>query len=169
MCVGNFTHKGIMTKRIIKKESVTDDDKLNDLLNHTYPDGDCMIWKGCLNTDGYARMAGNVKVHRLVVSLKTKEDITGYVVRHTCDNPKCINPEHLVKGTVLENVLDRDTRGRTYRKITVDTIRKVLVLLDSNLFSQKEIANIVGIDPRRVSDISLNKYCSATRKFLGRG
>lgn len=169
MCVGNFTHKGIMTRRIIKKESVTEDQKLNDLLQHTYSDNECMIWKGCFNTDGYARMAGNVKVHRLVLALASKEDITGCVVRHTCDNPKCINPQHLIKGTPSENVMDRDIRGRTYRRITVEIIKKVLVLSDSNLFSQKEIANIVGIDARRVSDISLNKYCSATGRFLRRG
>ena len=39
-------------------------------------------------------------------------DIVGKVVRHRCDNPACINPEHLVLGTVQDNVDDREFRGR---------------------------------------------------------
>lgn len=39
-------------------------------------------------------------------------DIAGKVVRHRCDNPACINPEHLVLGTVQDNVDDREFRRR---------------------------------------------------------
>lgn len=34
------------------------------------------------------------------------------VVRHTCDNPRCINPHHLVGGTQIDNVRDCKERGR---------------------------------------------------------
>ena len=54
----------------------------------------------------------NIKVHRYVYQLNTGEDITGKVVRHTCDNPKCINPSHLLSGTVADNNSDRDSRFR---------------------------------------------------------
>jgi len=40
------------------------------------------------------------------------ESITGYVVRHRCDNPRCINPEHLELGTTQDNVDDMWGRGR---------------------------------------------------------
>lgn len=56
------------------------------------------------------------RLHRLVycqhnnVSL---ESIAGLVVRHTCDNPRCVNPEHLIIGTQLDNIADRCKRGRT--------------------------------------------------------
>lgn len=143
---------------IIKKTSVTNQEKLNDLLLHTIKNNDCMEWKGCFNTDGYPRMAGNVKVHRLVKQLETNEDITGYVVRHSCDNIKCIFPKHLLKGTVYENVKDRDERQRTHRVITKDIVFKTKQLLNTNLLSQKEIALVVGINPRRVSDIFNQRY-----------
>lgn len=60
-------------------------------------------------------------LHRVVyckyygVSLK---DIHGLHVRHTCDNPRCINPEHLLLGTQQDNMDDRTIRGRSAKGAT---------------------------------------------------
>ncbi|PHS59692.1 MAG: HNH endonuclease [Alteromonas sp.] len=43
------------------------------------------------------------------------EDIAGKVVRHRCDNPPCINPDHLELGTVADNNRDMADRGRSTR------------------------------------------------------
>jgi hypothetical protein len=40
------------------------------------------------------------------------EDIVGQVVMHTCDNPACINPEHLRLGTQADNLADMLSKGR---------------------------------------------------------
>lgn len=40
------------------------------------------------------------------------EDIAGKVVRHTCDNPPCVNADHLLLGTHADNAQDRQERGR---------------------------------------------------------
>lgn len=147
-----------MPKRIIKKESVTNEEKLSDLLAYTELQGECMLWKGAVNTDGYAHMLGNIKVHRLVYQLKHDKDITGLVVRHKCDTPLCLNPGHLLIGTPADNNRDRNERGRTYKVITKDVVTKVKVLLETKVLLQTEIAEIVGIDPRRVSDIKRGAY-----------
>jgi hypothetical protein len=41
-----------------------------------------------------------------------KGNTKGLVVRHTCDNPLCINPDHLLIGTHNDNVQDKVNRGR---------------------------------------------------------
>lgn len=40
----------------------------------------------------------------------------GYVVMHTCDNTKCINPEHLRVGTQSDNIKDMHNKGRYKRR-----------------------------------------------------
>lgn len=37
----------------------------------------------------------------------------GHIVRHSCDNPPCCNPAHLLSGTYFDNVQDRIIRGRS--------------------------------------------------------
>lgn len=49
-------------------------------------------------------------LHRKVHYLRTGE--WPEVVRHTCDNPRCVNPEHLIGGTQKDNVQDMLDRGR---------------------------------------------------------
>lgn len=154
-------------KRIISKHSITDEQKLSDILNNTVTIGDCLEWIRCFNTDGYPRMAGNIKVHRLVNELSTGESNEGRVVRHTCDNPRCINPKHLIAGTVRENVEDMDVRGRRYKVISKEIVAKVKALLATKVLYHREIADIVGIDIRRVSDINCNIY-NDNGEYLGR-
>ena len=65
---------------------------------------------------GRTRYRGkNIGTHR-VAYIKANnlnvEDIAGLVVRHTCDNPRCINPEHLLIGTREDNMQDMTTRNR---------------------------------------------------------
>ena len=53
------------------------------------------------------------KISRYVYT-KTKGQIpNNHVIRHTCDNPQCINPDHLISGTHSNNVADRVLRERS--------------------------------------------------------
>lgn len=55
---------------------------------------------------------GVVKAHRFAYEIANGELPIGGVVRHTCDNPPCCNPSHLVGGTQAQNVADMHERGR---------------------------------------------------------
>lgn len=77
--------------------------------------GSCWLWTKRTDTHGYAqaKLDGRVQlVHRFVCRVATGEDITGKVVMHTCDTPRCINPAHLRIGTQLDNIRDRVLKGR---------------------------------------------------------
>lgn len=47
----------------------------------------------------------------------SRADVADVVIRHTCDNARCINPLHLIPGTQTDNLNDRKERHR-YRKLT---------------------------------------------------
>jgi len=83
--------------------------------------GPCLVWHGHRDKDGYPvtciKLPGDVKaknrrVHRLVVEGRDGALAGDLVVMHTCDNPSCINPDHLRVGTHADNIRDRDQKGR---------------------------------------------------------
>lgn len=53
-----------------------------------------------------------VLAHRLSFELHNGPVPDDQVVMHTCDNPACVNPAHLRVGTQIENICDRDAKGR---------------------------------------------------------
>lgn len=76
----------------------------------------CWIWLGS-GTPRYgtvnSQKTRNDYVHRVMYEHANGRDLDpGEVVRHTCDNGFCCNPEHLLIGTQRENALDRTSRRR---------------------------------------------------------
>lgn len=138
---------------------------------------ECWLWEGYIDNLGYgtyqtdwAKKLGTIKAHRLSYHLfkeaflptteKTKN------ILHQCDNPKCVNPDHLRLGTQLENIKERDDRGRqvTLKGINngfakfkeQDQIDKIieLRLLGKN-FTQ--IGEIMGTTRKTISKICTAK------------
>jgi hypothetical protein len=80
----------------------------------------CWEWTGLLNSMGYAVIGldhgKRMYAHRFSYMQTFGEIPAGYVVMHTCDNPRCVNPEHLRAGTQKENVHDMVAKGRGSNK-----------------------------------------------------
>lgn len=79
------------------------------------PNGDCWIWIGHTDKDGYGhfRFGGKmVRCHRLVLSFINGEVSPDKLVCHKCDNPPCVNPDHLFLGSSLDNQRDMSLKGR---------------------------------------------------------
>lgn len=82
----------------------------------------CWIWRG-FKVKGYGRVAVHgrkVVAHRAVYEEVVGPIPDGYVVDHLCEQPACVNPEHLEPVTRLENC----RRGRA-TKLTLDDIRAI--------------------------------------------
>lgn len=79
---------------------------------------DCIPWVGPTNEHGYGRSTTKgirSYAHRrsyCEYNNLNLSDIRGRTVMHKCDNPVCINPEHLVLGSQADNVKDMDRKGR---------------------------------------------------------
>ena len=76
--------------------------------------GKCWEWLGW-KVKGYGRIkVNNIKTlaHRVSWNLHYGDIPKGLYVLHKCDNPPCVNPKHLWLGTQLDNMRDRDKKGR---------------------------------------------------------
>jgi hypothetical protein len=78
----------------------------------------CWIFTGCKIKSGYGKIAVTRSkpafAHRVMYEQVVGEIPEGYVVMHKCDNPSCVNPEHLSVGTQKENWLDARAKGRNH-------------------------------------------------------
>lgn len=75
---------------------------------------DCVEWDGALHRDGYGRVGKKrIALHRLVWEENFGTIPEGLCVLHRCDNPSCINVDHLFLGTQRDNNQDRIRKGRT--------------------------------------------------------
>lgn len=80
----------------------------------------CWPWLGGKVGRGYGKTTvegRSARANRVAYTLAHGPIPDGAVVRHTCDNPPCCNPAHLITGTHADNSADAVERGRTYRGI----------------------------------------------------
>lgn len=129
--------------------------------------GGCWLWLGALDGKGYGYLAGTrglpaVKAHRVSYEWHSGEPIPpGIFVCHVCDNPPCVNPEHLFLGTNADNMRDMVSKGRQAChegalnpnvKLTEQQLDVMLELRRGGMV-QTEIASRFGVSQSAVSAI----------------
>ena len=78
----------------------------------------CWEWKRAKDRYGYGAISVDgviCKAHRVSFEVFCQAITNKRHVLHRCDNPGCINPDHLFLGSNLKNVADKVAKGRQYR------------------------------------------------------
>lgn len=75
----------------------------------------CWEWRGCKDAGGYGYVRikrKRIAAHRYMFTRLKSVIPEGLDLLHKCDNPSCVNPEHLFPGTVSDNLKDMYSKGR---------------------------------------------------------
>jgi len=121
---------------------------------------ECWPWKRNCSKLGYGQGSykGVYPAHRAAYAIAKGAIPSGLCVRHTCDNPACCNPDHLILGTQADNTADRVSRNRSARgerhgsarltEVQVVQLRKMYV--DGH--ESGELAELLGVSRRCITD-----------------
>ena len=119
---------------------------------------DCIEFQGCKDTGGYGLKRVNnklYKAHRLAWIEESGTIPDGLFVCHKCDNPPCINIDHLFLGTNSDNMLDMYSKGRgnstetMAKKLDWNKAREIREAIGTH----QSIADKYGIDRTMVGKI----------------
>lgn len=117
----------------------------------------CWLWTGgCFQNTGYGafRLDGKQRLAHRVARFFEDGVFPEGVVRHTCDNKRCVNPSHLLIGTQQDNINDMMSRGRYkksagesngHAKLTNDQVLRLRKEYSEKPTSTAEIARRLGI------------------------
>lgn len=87
---------------------------------------------------------------------------SGHLIRHKCDNPPCVRPDHLVAGTHVENAEDMLDRGRHIpprgekngqAKLTEEDVRRIRQICAKKEMTQTEVATLFGVSTAAITSI----------------
>jgi HNH endonuclease len=142
----------------------------NDLLKYTLfnrsklAENGCWEWTSYSDGGGYGNISRNgktQKAHRVSYEAFKGPIPPGLVVRHTCDNPCCVNPDHLILGTQKDNMADRDSRGRRDVKGeqvgTAKLTEKEVLEIRASSESLSKLAAKYNVDKSNVYQIKAGK------------
>lgn len=132
-------------------------DKINGPIHPVY--GRCWVWMAHKDKDGYGtvRVRGNPYRSHVyswrIANGRTEEKLW---ILHKCDNPSCVNPQHLFLGTAKDNSHDRDIKGRKactkgtlngQAKLTEDQVRQIrsIYVKGSRKYSLSALAKLYRV------------------------
>ena len=129
----------------------------------------CWNWIGYYNKNGYGKIKINRKMistHRFCWKIHFGEISKDLCVLHTCDNPRCVNPNHLFLGTQQDNIKDMILKNRQYHpkgennckaKLTSYQVKQIRLFCNQKKLTQTQIGKMFNVNNPTISKIKNNK------------
>lgn len=126
----------------------------------------CWLWRGAKQNSGYGRFRykGRCEGAHRIAWLFEHGVLPELYVLHRCDNPSCVNPEHLFLGTCQDNVLDCIAKNRFNRPKGVNHFR--------SKFTEPDILKIRGLIKQGFNDREISEdfnVCGTTIQAIREG
>ena len=134
-------------------------DETHKPIKYQINDNDCYeVISHANRGNGYCCIKMNGKIYDIhrwyYQKMNPNIDLTDLVVRHKCDNRKCINLEHLEHGKQQDNVIDMVVRGRSTSKFTIQEIKNIAIVLEEDYLSYLQIANLFDTTKQYIKKIA---------------
>jgi len=122
----------------------------------------CWVWTACIsgnNNYGSFKFEGRMQPsHRVAWVLKHGPIPDGLNVLHRCDNPPCVNPDHLFLGTHAENMADMRTKQRQVAPHgsahgMSKLVEADVIAIRNDTRTHREIAADFGVDPTLIGHV----------------
>jgi hypothetical protein len=132
---------------------------------------ECWTWLGFKERRGYGKISkgdGSAKyhlAHRASYIINKGEIPEGLYVLHSCDNPSCVNPNHLRVGTGSENIKEAYDKGRKQNPVLFGeenpksklTIEQVKFIKSNPQLGHKAIADMYGLSPNCIRGVRIGR------------
>lgn len=125
------------SKLCIKKYNLAFCSDMCRFMNYVEKTESCWLWNGTKDKKGYGQTniaSKKISAHRLSYILFKGSIEEDKFICHSCDNPSCVNPDHLWIGTHKDNMKDMHDKGRIYTKLTAYQINKIRDSWNNNYY-----------------------------------
>ena len=126
----------------------------------------CWNWQGCLDEKGYGRFGilpgKNIKAHRYSYEIFVGKLDNNLKICHSCNNRKCINPEHLRQDTISSNAIDMIySKNGNFQILSIDEVIEIKKELKHHYRGQcKDLAHFYKVETSTISAIKTGRSWS---------
>jgi len=117
--------------------------------------GECWIWKGLTDKYGYGRYS-QLQAHHVSYLLHHGRIEEGKEIHHTCNNPPCVNPDHLQQVTHAQNIYyamqDGFSGGRP-TTLSKDEVKAIRYCYEEENYTQANIARLFDTLPSTIHSV----------------
>ena len=130
----------------------------------------CWAWTAYKQPNGYGQIGEGgkhgktLRAHRVSFEIYKGEIPKSTCVLHTCDNPACVNPQHLFLGSHDDNMQDKCVKGRQpvgvehgRHQLTEEEVVKIRLLYDEKQTSHRVIGEMFAVSHSNVQAIGNRK------------